>query len=417
MSLSIERFFMPISLKHLGYFVVLLSNIGFLRLAPAGWVADGVHGELISPLMRSAKEGNVQRVKAALEAHENIDAQSKSGMTALHYAIHFGQEEAAAALIENGAAIHILDMQHNTPLSMARGTNQHSTIALLEKMILATTSSGKMLFNEDKHFILLVASFNNAQWYKKNLQSIFAQTYEKYTVIYMDDLSSDGTFDRVKAYIRDKGFPKNFILVKNTSKKYCLGNYVWAIDRFCPDNAILITLDGDDWFPNAGVLAYLNDVYKNPGIWLTYGESITYPQNVKTSHCKRIAAHLLTKEGALRQECIKRVFWPVHHLRSFYVWLFRKILVGDLLDDQGNLYTFAEDVAYMLPMLEMCGTVHHKYLSKILYVYNRKNPLITTKIIGNAAIQDRFIGICQKKPYKKIALLNDKKAVKPNKGR
>lgn len=404
---------MTIRFKHAWYVLIALN----VNCHASEWVKEGVKSELITPLMRLAKNGDVAHLEGMLRSKENINAQSESGMTALHYALGFGKEAAAISLIKAGADVHVLDKWGNTALSMARANNNKSVIAVLERKILSRGFSGATLPNNDKHFIILVASFNNARWYRRNLDSIFSQTYEKYTVVYMDDLSTDGTFELVQSYVGRKAQNKNVILVKNTDKKYCLGNYLWAIERFCPDNAILVTLDGDDWFSGSGVLAYLNNVYQDPLVWMTYGESKLYPRNVKTRHCRPISARLFARKGALRKKCQQAIFWPVHHLRSFYTWLFRRIRTQDFLDDEGKLFTYAEDVAYMLPMLEMSGMDHHKYLSKILYIYNQENPLITANVIGTQVIQDKFLSICAKPSYGPIvgsAMVTGKKQNKHN---
>ncbi len=377
---------------------------GCLSQCAYQWLPYGVNDEHISTLMYAARRGDIALMASALNQGDDINAISKSGMTALHYAIGFDQTEAAGYLITHGAQVHILDQWENTPLSMARGRNLDPVVRALEEKILSSTIDGRTVIDSNKHFIILVASFNNARWYRNNLDSIFMQKYRKYTVIYMDDVSTDGTFNLVRSYCAQKSDASNIILLKNKKKKFCLGNYIWAIKRFCPRDAILITLDGDDWFAGNDVLAYLNEVYKNPAIWLTYGESVTYPAYVKTPHCRPISARLFDQKEALRRKCAQRVFWPVHHCRSFYGWLFMLIDKKDFIDANGRYFTFAEDVAYMLPMLEMAGAAHHKYISKVLYVYNRANPLVTSRTRGTDAVENKFLQICRKAPYDMLSV-------------
>ncbi len=45
----------------------------------------------------------------------------------------------------------------------------------------------------EKPFVFIIASYNNSEWYKNNLDSVFAQDYENYRIIYIDDASPDGT--------------------------------------------------------------------------------------------------------------------------------------------------------------------------------------------------------------------------------
>jgi hypothetical protein len=211
-------------------------------------------------------------------------------------------------------------------------------------------------------------------------------------------MSNDGTFEFVQSYLKKRKLEDRVILIKNKVKRFCLGNYLFAVERFCPNKAVLVTYDGDDWFNVTNALSYLNGLYKNPNVWLTYGNSIFYPENKKVHFCKPIDPELLLQKK-FRQDCKKKTHWPVHHLRSFYASLFRKINYEDLLDENKKLFTYAEDVAFMLPMIEMAGPDRIVHSDKLLYVYNMKNPLITLKRFGKKAIHEKFRFICDKKAY------------------
>ena len=50
---------------------------------------------------------------------------------------------------------------------------------------------------------------------------------------------------------------------RNFEYSYKGKNYLDVIHAFCPDNAILITLDGDDFLASNDVLNTLNNIYKN----------------------------------------------------------------------------------------------------------------------------------------------------------
>ena len=48
---------------------------------------------------------------------------------------------------------------------------------------------------EHKPFVVIVPSYNNSEWVERNLRSIFEQKYDNFRVIYIDDASTDGTWD------------------------------------------------------------------------------------------------------------------------------------------------------------------------------------------------------------------------------
>lgn len=223
---------------------------------------------------------------------------------------------------------------------------------------------------QQKQFVIVVASYNNANWYKKNLDSIFCQTYSDYRVIYIDDASSDGTADLVEEYIQENTVQDKIILIKNQQRKKALANLYEAFWSCKPDE-IIVCLDGDDWFKDKYVLSYVNTIYDDSTVWLTYGQYERFPGGRK-GHCKKVPTNII-ENNAYREYP-----WVASHLRTFYAGLFHQIKQEDLKVD-GEFFPMAWDLAFMFPMLEMAG-VHAKFISKIVYVYNRANVLNDDKI-------------------------------------
>ena len=75
------------------------------------------------------------------------------------------------------------------------------------------------------------------------------------------------------------------------------------------------------------------------------------------------------------------------------------------LDKNGKIYSMAGDLPVMFPMLEMAEE-RSRYIDKILYIYNRSNPLNEDKI-DNAlqlAIEAEVRG---KRVYPRLEKCND----------
>ena len=70
-----------------------------------------------------------------------------------------------------------------------------------------------------KPIVVIIPSYNNINWYRKNLDSVFAQDYSNFTVVYIDDKSSDGTAAAVKDYIKEHGIDHKITLICNTKNK------------------------------------------------------------------------------------------------------------------------------------------------------------------------------------------------------
>jgi len=223
----------------------------------------------------------------------------------------------------------------------------------------------------EKPLVVIIPSYNNASYYKRNLDSVFSQRYQNYRVIYMDDVSLDGTGDLVEAYLKQHAEGNRVQLIKNIQHKGPLGNQYDAIHS-CKDEEVVVTLDGDDWFAHRDVLARINREYQEHDAWLTYGNYISFPW-MRSSVCASIdpAVH------AARS--YRTAPWVTSHIRTYYAWLFKQIKKEDL-QENGAFWGMSGDIALMLPMLEMAGKEHIRFIPDILYIYNVETPLNEYKL-------------------------------------
>jgi glycosyltransferase involved in cell wall biosynthesis len=242
---------------------------------------------------------------------------------------------------------------------------------------------------EEKPFVIIIPSYNNAPYYQKNLDSVFFQEYDHWRAIYIDDASTDGTGDLVEAYIKEKGFTDKFTVIRNPSRSLAMANIYHAVHS-CNDREIIATLDGDDWFDHPRVLKLLNDHYQDPSVWLTYGSYIDWPEPEKEKYESWIQKFGGFKNRPIPQEVIAnndfRFFIGcTGQLRTFYGWLFKKIKLEDLMY-QGHFLPVAYDIGIMIPMHEMAAG-RFKYIPEIIYIHNVNTPLNDYKV--NTQLQSR----------------------------
>jgi glycosyltransferase involved in cell wall biosynthesis len=212
----------------------------------------------------------------------------------------------------------------------------------------------------NNRFLILVTQRNAVAFIKKCLDSVMQQTYKNYIVPIMDDASDDGTWEIVCQY------PEPFYGIRNfvPNEWWCV-NFIRGINSFSQDGDILVLLSGDDWLYSNDVLEYLNNVYQDKDIWLTYGSFVSSSGAIGADFCKP-----LTDTKTYRRSGK----WFTSHLITCRIELWRKIKYEDLLY-QGHLPNHSFDNAFMYPMVEMAGLKHTKYIEKVLYVYNDQNPL------------------------------------------
>jgi glycosyltransferase involved in cell wall biosynthesis len=271
---------------------------------------------------------------------------------------------------------------HNTPeirllpTYCGRGTGKkHNSLNHSGSKIICSKKNGNIsnkLILGDREFVILIPSYNNVKNYKLNLDSVYKQNYCKYRVIYIDDNSPDGTGEAVEKYVQEIGKESITTIIRNSERQLAMANIYNAIHQHCRDHEIIAILDGDDEFANTDVLDYLNDVYKQGNIWLTYGNLWLKTEQAICSWSKKI-------DGAqIELNRFRERDGSVTALRTFGTWLFKRIKKSDL-QLHGEFFKMAYDVAMFTPMIEMAG-YHHRFIEKALYLYNDESPINDHKV-------------------------------------
>lgn len=238
-----------------------------------------------------------------------------------------------------------------------------------------------------RNFLVIIPSYNNKDWYTRNLDSVFMQDYPFYHVIYIDDCSTDGTGDLVARYIKEKRQDGKVTFVCNKERMRALANIYASIYDYGRNDDIVVVLDGDDWWAHDHVLALLNKVYNKFDVWITYGSHEHYPSG------KRGVARKLP-DKVIDTNSVRKYEWVTSQQRTFYAWLFKLIKKEDLLYDD-KFYSVSGDVGVMLPMIEMAGP-KSMFIPDIIYIYNMETPLNNKKVNPGVSMSS-FIR--QKQPY------------------
>lgn len=254
---------------------------------------------------------------------------------------------------------------------------------------------------KQKPIVVIIPSYKNERWVEKNLKSVFNQKYDNYRVIYVNDCSPDATGAMAEKIIDECSSSGRTRLINNSTRVGAMENLYHAI-HLCKDNEIVVVLDGDDWFAHDYVLAYINCIYANKDIWLTYGQFQEYP----STYIGHLYSMPFPKSVVENNSFRLYRSLPISHLRTFYAWLFKEIKCEDLMKD-GKFYSMSSDKAMMAPMIEMAGT-HWTCINEILYIYNNSNPINDHRV--DVTLQHALADeIAHKTPYLRVEkpLLNE----------
>lgn len=227
-------------------------------------------------------------------------------------------------------------------------------------------------------FVFIIPSYNNAENYKINLDSVFCQLYPKYLyrVIYLDDHSDDGTSILVPEYITENK-------CENQIKYYCqkkrmrqgLARFQMAHLAF-PDEFLLM-LDGDDWLFDDTVLNILDEHIYSNNLLVTYGSYYIYSEGEKLMdepYSNDLLGVRDYPDEIIATKDYRNYDWVCEHLRGCYAFLFQSLKVIDLLDHEGRFPKISTDLNEMFSILEMAGSAH-KNIRQVTMIYNKENSM------------------------------------------
>lgn len=224
---------------------------------------------------------------------------------------------------------------------------------------------------KEKLMVIVTPSYNNKAWWEWNLRSLIDQNYTNYYILITDDCSPDGTGTEIENYILKNNLSKKVILHKNKERFGALHN-LYTMIHTCPNEAVIVTVDGDDALPDSEVLNRLNKIYSSQDVWLTYGQFIEHPSGIR-GWCSPMPDEVV-KNNTFREYCNLP-----SHLRTFYAWLFKSVKLEDMLYF-GDFYSMTWDYVMMLPMIEMAAERHLCIQDCIMYVYNNANTISDHRI-------------------------------------
>jgi len=217
------------------------------------------------------------------------------------------------------------------------------------------------------HPFLVVSTERNAgEAAVKCLQSVYDQDYERELVrhFFIDDASTDGTDMLVETWLRSH--PRNSVQYARNNK--CTGGTCNNLKGFSSARAgeIVLELNGDDWLPDSKVLGFLNKVYQNPEVWMTY--------NTLRKFCNgrydQAAGYMPFPREVIEKNSFRDYKWNSSHLHSFRSELFFNVQESSMRDPEtGELWEMADDMALYLSMLELAGS-RSMHVHRVTYIYN-----------------------------------------------
>lgn len=226
---------------------------------------------------------------------------------------------------------------------------------------------------KQNRFIIISTVYNKSKWIRFNVNSIKQQSYTNYLAIYGYDESADDTLMHLTNAVDDDA---KFTIFHDPNPG-CFLNCFMATYHYLKENEIvqpndiIVEIDGDDWLLHPFVLQYLNQIYQNEHIWMSYGQYITFPAGELGGHYHLHLDDIVDKTNTYRSNV-----FPYSHLKTYKAFLLDNINDNDLIDPiTGKYFNAAADFALCMPLVEMSGKDRIFRVDEPLYVYNVSNDL------------------------------------------
>jgi len=249
-------------------------------------------------------------------------------------------------------------------------------------------------------FIILTTCYNVEPYIQMNLYVNKFQAYDNVLFVYVDDKSKDTTLESIQKVAKDD---ERFLVISNPNNGSQAKAFMYGIEyleqnNLIQDEDIIVEVDGDDWLASPFVLAYLNQIYQNKDVWMTYGQYQMWPTGQVGGHYLQEINDQVDQANAHRQ-----VAFPYSHLKSYKYWLFNKIDRQDLIDPTtGQLFGTAWDHALCVSMVEMAGKKHICMCPDITYILNRAPELQNEGKSRTAEQKQTEQRVRQQKVYNKL---------------
>ena len=101
----------------------------------------------------------------------------------------------------------------------------------------------------ENFFSIVMVGYNSKEWINRAVESVLAQNYKNFEIVAVDALTDDGTYEALQEYEH----LDNFKLFRSPKRSFQVENTLFGVKNSKP-NSIVVTLDFDDWLPDADTL-------------------------------------------------------------------------------------------------------------------------------------------------------------------
>ena len=216
----------------------------------------------------------------------------------------------------------------------------------------------------NNRFVFVAPMYEASNTIHRMLHSICGQSYEKWKIVLIDDVSSKYHKDKCGAIIEEfsqmlgGSYSEKLEVIWNEEKKWEVANVLHGIS-LCEDDDIICRVDADDWLTDLDCLAIINSAYNETGceaLWTAHRWSFSD---------KNISGPMSNDADPYSHR------WVSSHLKTFKKYLLNEVNDKNFRGEDGKYIRRAGDQAIYLPAL--WNTKKRLFLPRVMYHYTIKD--------------------------------------------
>ena len=189
------------------------------------------------------------------------------------------------------------------------------------------------------NFKVITPAYNCEKEIEQTIISVVGQSYKNWSMIILDDLSTDSTYETCVNLARKFGVEDKIEVIKRKEKHGEVRNTLVEVEKLDEDD-VVIRLDAGDWLTDLGCFEILDKAYSqvDPAVaWTMHRWSFSQTN---------ISGPIDPNVSLYNQP------WRSSHLKTFRVRDFTGLNRKNFVDDDENYIMIACDQAIFLPMME-----------------------------------------------------------------
>jgi glycosyltransferase involved in cell wall biosynthesis len=227
------------------------------------------------------------------------------------------------------------------------------------------------------------------------ISSVRSQSLASWEAYVTADATTDATYKRALAAA---GSDSRIHVHRNRTRRYSMYNHIRSIRRSqAAPEAVIATLDGDDWFSDDHALRQIADAYEMHDCWVTYGSWLS---NVPNRQGRRDGLWPGYPDGDVD---FRRHRFLGTAVRTWKKWLWDHLRDEDLRSETGEYVRVSEDQIIMIPLLEMAGTARARHIPAPIMTYNRLIRYPADESVAQEGLRNGDL-IDRRAPYRRISV-------------